>query len=114
MSRPKANIDATQVLKLAEIGCKTTEIANVLGCSTDTLERRFAAELSKGRTNLRISLRRWQLQAAQKGNVALLIWLGKQYLDQTEKIEENIKQEITKSVVYTSEWGKPVADESDT
>lgn len=33
----------------------------------------------------RVSLRRSQWQAAQKGNAALLIWLGKQYLNQKDK-----------------------------
>lgn len=89
MARPKKKIDAKLVQDLASIGCKTTEISVVVGCSRDTIERRFAAELSKGRENLKISLRRWQLEAARKGNVTMLIWLGKQVLDQTDKIEQS-------------------------
>lgn len=88
MARPKLQIDPKLVQDLAALGCKTNEIAVTLGCSTDTLERRFAAELAKGRENLRISLRRWQLEAAKKGNVAMLIWLGKQMLGQAEKVEQ--------------------------
>jgi hypothetical protein len=88
MGRPKLQIDPKLVQDLAALGCKTTEIAVVVGCSTDTLEGRFSAELAKGRENLRISLRRWQLEAAKKGNVAMLIWLGKQMLGQTEKVEQ--------------------------
>ena len=33
----------------------------------------------------RVQLRQWQWKAAEKGQVAMLIWLGKQYLDQNEK-----------------------------
>jgi hypothetical protein len=44
--------------------------------------------MDKGRNNLRASLRRWQLESAKKGNVAMLIWLGKQILQQTDKIEQ--------------------------
>lgn len=81
-------IDPKLVQDLAAIGCKTTEIASIVGCSVDTLDRRFADEMEKGRANLRMSLRRWQLEAAKKGSTAMLIWLGKQILQQTEKIEQ--------------------------
>lgn len=106
MARPKKEIDPKLVQELAALGCKTTEIAGVMGCSTDTIERRFAAELTKGRENLRISLRRWQLDAAKKGNVAMLIWLGKQMLGQTEKIEQTseVKAHV-EAVEYVAHWG---------
>lgn len=93
MARPKIEIDPKQVRDLASVGCKVNEIAILLECSPDTLERRFAGELKKGKETLRMSLRRWQIEAARKGNPALLIWLGKQLLGQTDKIEtknENI------------------------
>jgi hypothetical protein len=106
MARPKKQIDPKIVQDLAALGCKTNEIAVTLGCSTDTLERRFAAELSKGRENLRISLRRWQLEAAKKGNVAMLIWLGKQMLGQTEKVEQTseVKAHV-EAIEYVASWG---------
>lgn len=88
MPRKKLKIDPKLVHDLAAIGCKTTEISTIVGCSHDTLQRRFASEMEKGRSNLRASLRRWQIEAAKKGNVAMLIWLGKQLLGQTEKVEQ--------------------------
>lgn len=44
-----------------------------------------------------MQLRDWQLQAAKKGNVAMLIFLGKQYLGQSDKIEtdDNLKVTVT-------------------
>jgi hypothetical protein len=87
MARPEIEIDEKLVYKLASIGCKVSEIADFVGCSTDTLERRFAGEIKKGKAELRMSLRRWQLEAARKGNASLLIWLGKQMLDQKDTIE---------------------------
>jgi hypothetical protein len=84
-----------------------------VGVSVDTLDRRFAAEIEKGRSNLRTSLRRWQLEAAKKGNVAMLIWLGKQYLEQTEKVEQ--VQEITakiEQVEYVAQWANGAAVEA--
>lgn len=94
MGRPKLNIDPKLVYDLAAIGCKNTEIATIVGCSADTIDGRFSEEVQKGREDLKKSLRRWQLDAAKKGNVAMLIWLGKQMLGQTEKIEQNTTAKI--------------------
>lgn len=87
MARPEIDIDKDQVYKLAKLGAKTVEIADFFNCSVDTIDRRFADELRKGRADLKISLRRWQLEYAQKGNASLLIWLGKQMLEQVDSVE---------------------------
>ncbi len=87
MARPKVVIDADQVYKLAQLGCRLGEIADYFNVSHDTIERRFASELEKGRSELKMTLRRWQLDSAKKGNVAMQIWLGKQMLGQVEKTE---------------------------
>lgn len=93
MARPQIPIDPEQVEKLASLGCKNSEIADFFGCSPETIERRFAPELTKGRAQVRISLRRWQLEAARKGNATLLVWLGKQMLGQRDKSEEELEVE---------------------
>lgn len=85
MARPKKKIDAQLVIKLAAIHCTVEEIATVCGCSKDTLERRFMKELNSGRAEGRTSLRRLQWAQAQKGNVSMLIWLGKQILGQKDR-----------------------------
>lgn len=85
MARPKITIDDATVLKLASIQCTMNEISAVVGCSVDTLERRFADCIKKGRDQGRASLRRLQWEAAQKGSNAMLIWLGKQLLGQTDR-----------------------------
>lgn len=36
----------------------------------------------------RIKLRDWQWKAAEKGSIPMLIWLGKQYLAQSERVEQ--------------------------
>jgi len=87
MARPELEIDADMVEKLASIGCTTKEIASVCECSTDTLERRFAANIAKGKERGKTSLRKKQYEVAMTGNVTMLIWLGKQMLDQKEKNE---------------------------
>lgn len=40
--------------------------------------------IDKGRSELRLKLRRWQLRAAERGSVAMLIFLGKAMLGQRE------------------------------
>lgn len=102
MARPPIPIDADEVIKLASIGCSNDEIAAFFDCSKDTIERRFAAELNKGRENGKTRLRRLQWQSATKGNVVMQIWLGKQMLGQKDKQEleqttREIKIEIDES-----------------
>jgi hypothetical protein len=92
MARPRKKIDREQVETLAAIGCTLPEIAVVMKCSKPTLERRFMATIEKGRERLKTSLRRMQYQSAQQGNVTMQIWLGKQYLNQRDKMEFDIHE----------------------
>lgn len=63
--RPEAPIDPEQVKSMAAIGCTMEEMATVLRCSVDTLERRFAETIAEHRDKGRMSLRRLQLRIAQ-------------------------------------------------
>jgi len=85
MARPPKEIDERQVQLLAGCGCTSEEIASKLGCSKDTIERRFAASLEQGRNNGKTSLRGKQVELAMKGNVQMLIWLGKNMLGQKDR-----------------------------
>ena len=82
-----------QVEDLAAIGCTYDEIALILGITGYQLKKRrksdveFEERHQKGMARLKMSIRRMQLQSAMKGNVAMLIWLGKQYLQQTDRVE---------------------------
>jgi hypothetical protein len=84
VARPKKLIDKTEVEKLAAMGCNDTEIASFCDCSVDTINRRFAEILKKGREKGKTKLRRLQWQSAEKGNVTMQIWLGKQLLGQRD------------------------------
>lgn len=92
MPNIKKDISPEQVQKLAAIGCTDKEIGDIVGCSHDTLTRRFKDDLMLGRANGKASLRRKQWETALSGNVTMLIWLGKQILAQTDKqfIDQNI------------------------
>lgn len=84
VGRDKTVIPPEEVFKLASIGCKDIEISDWFGIDNNTLRYNFSAELTKGREHLKQSLRRAQLEVALKGNAVMLIWLGKQYLGQTD------------------------------
>jgi hypothetical protein len=88
--RPKLGLDADLVEKLAGIGCPTSEIAAIVGCSVDTLDRNFAEVMNKGRENIKTRLRKKQIDTAMSGNVVMLIWLGKQMLGQSDKVSNEL------------------------
>lgn len=91
--RPPKVIDYALVERLASIQCTQEEIANILEVSTKTLQRdeKFCLIYKKGLDNGRMSLRRYQWEAAKKGNTTMLVWLGKQYLGQSDKIQKEDK-----------------------
>jgi hypothetical protein len=90
LGRPKLDIDAEQVTRLARLHCTMQEMADFFGCHRETLRENFSPQIDKGRSEGNISLRRkqWQM-AVEKGNVVMLIWLGKQMLGQRNEIIES-------------------------
>ena len=80
----KFAIDPEQVEKLAIRFWTNVEIASFFGVNEGTIRKRFSDIITKGRQVGKGKLRDLQLRAAERGNAALLIWLGKQYLNQTE------------------------------
>jgi hypothetical protein len=93
MARPRKEIDWEVVRKLCAMQCTGEEIASFSDIDYDTLQRAvkrefnmsFADYFKKHSANGKISLRRKQYEVATSGNVPMLIWLGKQYLDQKDK-----------------------------
>ena len=97
--RPKKEIDREQFEKLCGLQCTEEEIASFFDCSIDTICRfcrreykeTFAEVINKKRQIGKISLRRTQCKLAEK-NPSMAIFLGKQYLGQTDKIETTIAE----------------------
>ncbi len=80
---------------LCKLHCTLVEIAGWFDVSEDTIERALRRQLNmtyaeafkKYSAGGKISLRRSQwLAATDKGNVSMMIWLGKQYLGQKETV----------------------------
>ena len=101
--RPLFHIDWDKVDSMCAIQCTGEEIAGVLGCSYDTLSRgverekscSFAEYFDQKRSNGKMSLRRIQYSTAIAGNATMQIWLGKNWLGQTDKRDYIIDHNIT-------------------
>ena len=85
MPRARKEVDLDMLVKLAAIGHTQKECATLLDCSPDTLERNYKETMAWGRSHRDASLRRKQFEIALAGNPTMLIWLGKQYLGQSDK-----------------------------
>jgi hypothetical protein len=92
--RPRKEIDWDEVRRLAEIQCTQEEVASVLGVALSTLKQypQFSAIHKEGSEAGRKSLRRLQWDKANSGNTAMLIWLGKQYLGQRDRVDHTVAE----------------------
>jgi hypothetical protein len=90
-----AEIDLAELEKLAAMQCTDEEVAAWFGVNVRTIERKckdpaFVETIERGRAKGKISLRRSQLKMVDQGNPAMAIWLGKQYLNQTDEIRHAV------------------------
>lgn len=85
--RPRLKLDERQIKELASIQCTHKEIAAVMGCDEDTIRNNYSALINASREGGKSSLRRAQWKkAVVDGNPAMLIWLGKHYLEQRDEV----------------------------
>lgn len=99
MARPRKQIDENIFINLCGLQCTLEEIAGVFDCSEDTIERwckrtygiSFAETYKKHSAKGKISLRRAQFKLAEK-NASMAIFLGKNYLGQTDRIEQIVTE----------------------
>ena len=95
LGRPKKyDFDSSKVEQLSSFGCTNTEIASFFGCSENTIRRNYGEFLTKGRDKGKIRLRQMQWKSAERGNVTMQIWLGKQVLGQADKQEVELIKPI--------------------
>jgi len=110
MGRPKKEINFEELKKLCQLQATLEEIAGWFEVSEDTILRRikskykctFAEYYKKASAGGKISLRREQYRVALTGNTAMLIWLGRQYLGQTDnrdKPEDTTFFEVNRKTV---------------
>ena len=77
----------TEVIELASKGLVCREIAARLNISESTVNHKFARALKNGRALRDAALRHKQFDRAMAGSDTMLIWLGKQYLEQSDHTE---------------------------
>lgn len=73
-----------EVYKLSRLGCTMEEMADFFQIDRETLKYNFWHYIKQGEADLRIRLRKKQIEVALEGNPTLLIWLGKNMLGQTD------------------------------
>lgn len=94
MPRPLKEIDEKQFEKLCGLQCTKLEICGWFDITDKTLEswckrtygKGFSETFEEKRAAGKISLRRAQYELALKGNATMLIWLGRNYLGQSEDV----------------------------
>lgn len=92
--RPEKEIDKSQFEKLCGIQCTAEEICNFFEVSNKTLYKwvkktygeNFSTVFRQKRSRGKISLRRTQFRLAES-NASMAIFLGKNYLGQTDRPE---------------------------
>lgn len=104
IGRPKKEIDAELVKRLAHIQCTHAEIGAVVGVSETTIKRRFGGRIAVWREGGKRSLRRLQWKRAREGSDKMLIHLGKQYLGQTDKVEQTVEQRGKIGVMFDGDF----------
>lgn len=104
MGRPRKEIDQKIFENLCGIQCTEAEICSVFDCCEDTLNawckrtygETFSDTYKKKRQLGKPSLRRMQWELAKK-NASMAIFLGKQYLGQSDQggviTEKDVRQE---------------------
>lgn len=90
-------IDKKIFENLCFLQCTESEIAGVFDVDEDTLETwikktynmRFSEVFKRKSASGKMSVRRAQFRLAEN-NATMAIWLGKQYLGQTDKVENQV------------------------
>ena len=98
VKQAQVKINQDQFEQMCGIQCTEDEIAALFGVSIDTLQRwckrtygrRFADVFREKRQRGKASLRRRQWLKADEGDTTMLIFLGKQYLGQADRISQSI------------------------
>ena len=120
MGRPRKEINKTEFEKLCFLQCTRSEFCTWFDVNEDTLNRwckenydgrTFSAVFKEKRENGLISLRRTQFQLAEK-SPAMAIFLGKNLLGQTDKVEQtqNINGAVPTVQVYIPDNGRDSHD----
>ena len=86
VGRDKKIVPPDQVQELAALGCSNIDIANFFGVTEQTIRYNFSEYITKGKEELKITLRRAMLKnATSHMNAAVQIFLAKNILGMTSE-----------------------------
>ena len=93
---------------MAGYGATKEEIAESIGASLETLQNErngevFREAIKKGANEFKTSLRVAQMKAAKAGSVPMLIFLGKNYLGQTDRMAQDVSVRRTREDITVDE-----------
>jgi len=111
--RKAIQLDKSLFENLCKIQCTKIEICEVLDVNEKTVTRWCKEQYNKSYKEVwriksapgRASLRRMQFKAAEAGNSTMLIWLGKQYLGQSDKQDLTQTGGLNISIEWADENG---------
>ena len=70
---------------LSSFGCTIMEIAKFFIVDESLIRKDYGDEVRRGKEQMKLKLRQLQWKYCEQGNTSLLIFLGKNYLNQTDK-----------------------------
>ena len=109
----KHDIPPEKVKMLSSFGCTYVEIGKYFGCSEKVIRSRYKTEYEQGKEEMKLSLRQLQWKHAGQGNTALLIFLGKNYLNQTDKSQVDMTGNLEAVLKEVGFQGNPMDDQAD-
>ena len=96
-----------QLEEMAALQLTYAEIASIYKIDEDTMTRcvkeqpEVSERIKRGREKGKASLRRLQWKSASDGNVTMQVWLGKQWLNQTDKQSTELSGKEGSSLAVT-------------
>lgn len=98
MPTPKRDINEKEVAKYALAGCYDKTIARLTGIPETTLKRRCGDLIASKRAERKYNIRKAQTESVAKGVPQMLIFIGKNELDQTDRQDINLGGNVSISL----------------
>ena len=109
VGRNKVIVPPDEIEHMASLGCTDKEICDYFKINDNTLRYNFDDYLRAGRQQLKTSIRQAQLRLALESlNPTMLIWLGKNYLQQNEM---GSASDAVKPLPWTDDIDEAVEDD---
>ncbi len=100
MARPRKKIDEKLLKELSFIHLPVEYIANCLGVSKDTLDRRYAAKMKEYRSQGKAKLLSKAWAKVESGDWNAIKFLLQNYLKLSDKVEHSMDQNTSKLINF--------------